>query len=265
MIRRPPRSTLFPYTTLFRSLAQEPAHNLAGARLGERVGEAYLVGAGECPDLLRDVAAQLLLQLVRGLALAFERDEGDDALAFQLVGAADDRGLRDRLVRDQSALDLHRPQAVARDVNHVGHATHDPEVSVRVAPRAVAREVDAVDLGEILFPVALVVAPDGAEHRGPRALDDEVSALVRAGLGAVLRHDGGLDAGQRAGGRAGLRGRRAGQRRDHDGARLGLPERVHDGAAPLADDLAVPHPRLGVNRLADRAQQAQGREVAAQR
>src|SRR2546421_3293411 len=26
MIRRPPRSTLFPYTTLFRSLAQRPAH-----------------------------------------------------------------------------------------------------------------------------------------------------------------------------------------------------------------------------------------------
>src|SRR2546422_8490005 len=26
MIRRPPRSTLFPYTTLFRSRAREPAH-----------------------------------------------------------------------------------------------------------------------------------------------------------------------------------------------------------------------------------------------
>src|SRR5260221_6561870 len=26
MIRRPPRSTLFPYTTLFRSLVREPAH-----------------------------------------------------------------------------------------------------------------------------------------------------------------------------------------------------------------------------------------------
>src|SRR3712207_6979516 len=33
MIRRPPRSTLFPYTTLFRSLAQ---HVLEGA--GERLG-----------------------------------------------------------------------------------------------------------------------------------------------------------------------------------------------------------------------------------
>src|SRR2546430_6939367 len=29
MIRRPPRSTLFPYTTLFRSAATEPAHRTA--------------------------------------------------------------------------------------------------------------------------------------------------------------------------------------------------------------------------------------------
>src|SRR2546430_4989754 len=35
MIRRPPRSTLFPYTTLFRSLLQ-----IAGLQLGERGGLA---------------------------------------------------------------------------------------------------------------------------------------------------------------------------------------------------------------------------------
>ena len=31
MIRRPPRSTLFPYTTLFRSQWQEAAHGLKGS------------------------------------------------------------------------------------------------------------------------------------------------------------------------------------------------------------------------------------------
>src|SRR5256885_12580691 len=36
MIRRPPRSTLFPYTTLFRSAA--PAALQAGARLSRRQG-----------------------------------------------------------------------------------------------------------------------------------------------------------------------------------------------------------------------------------
>src|SRR5258705_1615908 len=34
MIRRPPRSTLFPYTTLFRSRAPEPAGHALGRRLG---------------------------------------------------------------------------------------------------------------------------------------------------------------------------------------------------------------------------------------
>src|SRR5256885_6468663 len=33
MIRRPPRSTLFPYTTLFRSPARRPASGAAAARL----------------------------------------------------------------------------------------------------------------------------------------------------------------------------------------------------------------------------------------
>src|SRR3712207_7599802 len=33
MIRRPPRSTLFPYTTLFRSLAAEPAPGVPAAHL----------------------------------------------------------------------------------------------------------------------------------------------------------------------------------------------------------------------------------------
>src|SRR5258707_5957306 len=35
MIRRPPRSTLFPYTTLFRSLLREPAADLGQRLVGE--------------------------------------------------------------------------------------------------------------------------------------------------------------------------------------------------------------------------------------
>src|SRR3989442_15805195 len=38
MIRRPPRSTLFPYTTLFRSgVARDPAHGERGERVGEEI------------------------------------------------------------------------------------------------------------------------------------------------------------------------------------------------------------------------------------
>src|SRR5689334_24527026 len=47
MIRRPPRSTLFPYTTLFRSrrqpLAGEPVHDPAGGRQHDVVA-----GGGHC-------------------------------------------------------------------------------------------------------------------------------------------------------------------------------------------------------------------------
>src|SRR5258707_1588366 len=58
MIRRPPRSTLFPYTTLFRSLLAAPAGAGAGSRAGPGAGRPVarppprrdLVRAGPAPD-----------------------------------------------------------------------------------------------------------------------------------------------------------------------------------------------------------------------
>src|SRR3712207_7632774 len=43
MIRRPPRSTLFPYTTLFRSPGQD-LHEVDAAEVGERIDVHALVG-----------------------------------------------------------------------------------------------------------------------------------------------------------------------------------------------------------------------------
>src|SRR5256885_15796412 len=68
MIRRPPRSTLFPYTTLFRSLA----------RVAD--GKAFLLQGGDCaesfaefhPDNIRDtfrVLLQMAVVLTYGGAL----------------------------------------------------------------------------------------------------------------------------------------------------------------------------------------------------
>src|SRR5256885_13236261 len=59
MIRRPPRSTLFPYTTLFRSRVARPAapRRLAGgARRGGRGGflPRTAAGAGDRPRARRD-------------------------------------------------------------------------------------------------------------------------------------------------------------------------------------------------------------------
>ena len=49
--------------------------------------------------------------------------------------------------------------------------------------------------------------------------------------------------------------------RDHDVAGFGLPPGIDDRAAVAADDFAIPHPRFGIDRLADRAQQAQAVEL----
>src|SRR2546429_2843870 len=46
MIRRPPRSTLFPYTTLFRSLGPDHSHAVAGPALVPQIRK----GAPEGPD-----------------------------------------------------------------------------------------------------------------------------------------------------------------------------------------------------------------------
>src|SRR3712207_8656119 len=57
MIRRPPRSTLFPYTTLFRSAAQGEVRRVEGAHAGaggEHVGRAAAVGVDEGHDLVQD-------------------------------------------------------------------------------------------------------------------------------------------------------------------------------------------------------------------
>src|SRR2546425_11253060 len=54
MIRRPPRSTLFPYTTLFRSRADRPRAGARGVGDGSR-----------CPGGARGVGVRLLQQPVR--------------------------------------------------------------------------------------------------------------------------------------------------------------------------------------------------------
>src|SRR5256884_6403682 len=55
MIRRPPRSTLFPYTTLFRSLFPGPRPAAAGAHRGvyRRAADAPAGAAGEEARALR--------------------------------------------------------------------------------------------------------------------------------------------------------------------------------------------------------------------
>src|SRR3546814_16616776 len=48
----------------------------------------------------------------------------------------------------------------------------------------------------------------------------------------------------------------AGQRRDQDAAGLGLPPRIDDRAAAIADHPVIPLPRFGIDRLAHGAEQS---------
>src|SRR3712207_8205335 len=65
MIRRPPRSTLFPYTTLFRSAAPSPAKNFPG--LTNRNG-VYP------PDPTGDVGPNHYVQMVNSSIQIFDKN-----------------------------------------------------------------------------------------------------------------------------------------------------------------------------------------------
>src|SRR2546425_3147236 len=72
MIRRPPRSTLFPYTTLFRSLAEDGVRaGAAGLALGVGAGGAAILGASLTYGLYAMAVAAgsgafLLVQMIIG-------------------------------------------------------------------------------------------------------------------------------------------------------------------------------------------------------
>src|SRR2546430_6673323 len=56
MIRRPPRSTLFPYTTLFRSVAPQRAANLVNDILPSRLQQFENTALTEVPPLFEEYA-----------------------------------------------------------------------------------------------------------------------------------------------------------------------------------------------------------------
>src|SRR5258708_19968950 len=67
MIRRPPRSTLFPYTTLFRSFALWVAHVREVGESGacRAVAREERAGKDECSEVIRGVSAIDLRSRVR--------------------------------------------------------------------------------------------------------------------------------------------------------------------------------------------------------
>src|ERR1700693_3357574 len=147
------------------------------------------------------------------------------------------------------------------DFDDVIDAAENPYVAVFVALRGVAGEINAGDFLPVLALVTFVVTVDSAEHRRPRLLDREVAGF--AGLDRLILHihNAREDTGEWQSGGAGLCRCCAGQRRNHDRTRFGLPPSVHDGTAIFSDGFEIPFPSGGVDGLSNRAEKAKARQV----
>src|SRR5205823_3529675 len=224
------------------------AHDLPAPRLRQFLRDVKVVRHRDRPDRFADVFLQFLLESVRPRLPALQDDVRDQGLALHRMRLADDGRLGDLLVAHQGGLDLHCPDPVARDVDHVIDAAHEPEEPVLVHPRAVPGEVLARYLGpvDLLVPFRIVV--QRLEHRGPRPPEDEVPSLVDRHGPPLLVDDLRFDARERLRRGAGLRRRRSGERGDQDHPGLRLPPRVDDRTLVAPDRPPVPPPRLRVDR-----------------
>src|SRR2546426_2333112 len=162
MIRRPPRSTLFPYTTLFRSLlAQNELLHLPGGGL-RQVTELDGGGTFEVRDVL---AAELDDVWLGRRRAGLERDERLGPLAPLRVGDRDHRALEHRGMPGDGLLDLDRRDVLAARDDDVLLPVPQLDVAVRVPDGEVARMEPAAAEGlggrVALVEVALhrVVAP----------------------------------------------------------------------------------------------------------
>src|SRR3712207_2952801 len=80
MIQRPPRSTLFPYTTLFRSLAEEAVNEVAGRSY--RLPSGPLHDAAEMARLMPTV--MLFVKSLKGLSHTKEEDTPEEDLELSV-------------------------------------------------------------------------------------------------------------------------------------------------------------------------------------
>ena len=99
---------------------------------------------------------------------AFEHDEHRHGVSLQFVRAAHRGGFGHGGMADQRAFDFDRAQPMAGHVQHVVDAPHDPVVAVGIAAGVVAGQIHVRHLRPILLLVALVVAPNAAQHARPR-------------------------------------------------------------------------------------------------
>ena len=149
---------------------------------------------------------------------------------------------------------------MTRHVEHIVNAPCDGEVAgLGITNGTITRQVVlALEvIGVVTFLEALGVAPNRANHRGPRFFHHQNAGLSVGHVFASFIHDGGINAGERQSARTGHHRRGARQWRDHVAAGFSLPKGVNDGTTRTTHMLVVPLPSRRVDGFAHRAQQAQ--------
>ena len=102
-----------------------------------------------------------------------KRDEHRNRFALEIVGPTHGRRFGHGRMADQRTFDFDRTQTMTGNIQHVVDAAHDPVVAVGVAACVVAGQILAGDLAPVDVLVPIIVAPDAAEHSGPRVCDDK--------------------------------------------------------------------------------------------
>src|SRR4029079_8116806 len=219
---------------LLRDVTKQTTHDLAGAGLGQVRREAEEFRFRGRSDDLGDVPPQLLGERLRRVHTASKDHVGEDRLTGDRIVLAAARLLRARLVVDQRRLHLDRRDPVAGYVHDVVDAAEQPEVALVVALRPIPSEVPPRTAAPVRFLVPLGVSVDAPEHARPRSLQVEVASPAEWDAVPVAVDHVRLDAGEREGGSSRFRDGDAGEWRDEDLARLGLPPRVDDRSTPAA-------------------------------
>src|SRR2546422_7211160 len=120
MIRRPPRSTLFPYTTLFRSIA--PARTFGFYHEVEKLQASGLVRGGSLENAIVLTETGMLNETPLRFTDEFVRHKTLDLLSdFALIG----QPVLGRLVADRAGHALHT-RFVAELLESTSHWTLDP-------------------------------------------------------------------------------------------------------------------------------------------
>src|SRR5712692_3868678 len=162
----------------------------------------------------------------------------------------------------QRPFNLSCAQAMTGDIDHIIHPTGDPVVAVLIAATAIASEVLPGVEGKISLAKTFVIAVHGPHYPWPGEFDAQIAGDITSGqfVALVIDHAR-LHAEERQSGRARLGLNRAREGGNENSAGLGLPPRVYDRTALLANDPVVPVPFRTLDRLTDCAENPQARQI----